>query len=770
MFLKKNIWLIFYSLLLLGVLYLVFSIDVSWNNILKKSTNQLSYLNIIFSSSVTSTFDQQQIMLELLGQQALDNIENHPGHDNSLLFDKILKQNHSLIGFGLADTNGQLQIVSSNIDLDKMPNLKQSENSRQTFEKALQSDKLVIGKTYYLKPLQDWIIPIRKALRDTNQKIRGVMTAGIKLQELLPKLNKLNAIKNIDQYQAMLLHDDNFEYAYVSGLTKSSQIKNFINNSVPHKMIEQHEKALHEQLNITMADIKNSTVSAEYFAPSQDGEIKLFSLSYLPEYKLWSITFIPRSGLIKQLIITSSQYTLTFLFVFGVIYLLFRYIHNFEQQNRQQLLNQANHDFLTGLRNRLYLKHIEPEWINEKETAFSVFFMDLDNFKNINDSYGHSYGDLILKQVAIRLLSIFSEQSQICRQGGDEFIILCKKTEPEKLGELASKVLDSISKPYEIDNYLFTIGASIGICRYPQDGKNFDSLFSAADTAMYQAKNSLHNYYIFTDTLKQQIDQTSAIEQALHSALQNSEFYMVYQPQIASKGALYGVEALIRWDNPELGFTAPDKFIPIAEDSGLILELGHFIIEQSISDIVKFSQGCDDHNLQLSINISVRQFMEFGFLEHLKSCLERYKFPSRNLTLEITEGIFINDFDYINPLLQEIRALGIKISLDDFGTGFSSLSMLRKLPIDELKIDKSFIDQCTSNQQDKAMIINILNIARNLKLKVVAEGIENQQQASLLTTHRCDIQQGYLYSRPIVIEELQQYCVTYRKTLTKLPA
>ena len=329
------------------------------------------------------------------------------------------------------------------------------------------------------------------------------------------------------------------------------------------------------------------------------------------------------------------------------------------------------------------------------------------------------------------------------------------------MNKVASQLLKTISKPYEIDHYQFTIGASIGICRYPQDGESFDSLFSAADTAMYKAKNSQNNHYIFTKELKDQIFRTSQIEQALHTALQKNEFHMVYQPQIASKGALYGIEALVRWNNAKLGNIPPDQFISIAEDSGLILELGQFIIDQSIKDIATLSNSNDYYDLQLSINISVRQFLQHGFLEHLKSSLLIHKFPSRQLTLEITESIFIKDFEYMLPLFNEIRALGIKISLDDFGTGFSSLSMLRKLPIDELKIDKSFIDHSTENRQDKAMVINILNIARNLELKVVAEGIEHQKQAKLLSDFECDILQGYFYSRPMRYKELEKYCSSY---------
>ncbi|MCK5664698.1 MAG: EAL domain-containing protein, partial [Thiotrichaceae bacterium] len=414
---------------------------------------------------------------------------------------------------------------------------------------------------------------------------------------------------------------------------------------------------------------------------------------------------------------------------------------------------------------RLYLKNIEPEWVHDNAEPFSVVFIDLDNFKYINDSYGHNYGDMILKQVASRLLLLFADKGLVCRQGGDEFIILCKKTDQKNLDKIAREVLSRISKPYKIEHYKFTIGASIGICCYPTDGDSFESLFSAADTAMYRAKNNKNNYCIFTNELREQIYFTSQIEQSLHTALRQHEFHMVYQPQIASKGALYGVESLIRWNNPELGFIPPDKFIPIAEDSGFILELGHFIIDQSIQDIARLSNTNDSFDLQLSINISVRQFLESGFLEKLKSSLITHKLPSKQLTLEITESIFIDDFEYMLPLFQEIRALGIKISLDDFGTGFSSLSMLKKLPIDELKIDKSFIDHIVDNRQDRSMVINILNIAKNLGLKIVAEGIESLQQAELLSDFDCDIQQGYFYSKGIEFTELEQYCSSYMTSL-----
>jgi len=765
MFLKKNIWLIFYILLFTGLIFLVSTIYSFWSNIQTKTGEELSYLNKIFSSSITSTFDQQEIMLELLGQQLTQKKLPVDSTEKTSILDQLLKQNSSLVGLGLSNVDGKIIEASSNINLNKMPSLKQSPDSRESFLRTLDSQRMILGKTYFLGALNSWVIPIRKAIRDEENKLMGVMTAGIKPKELLPSLNQLNRQQENTPYQSMLIHDNSYFYAYISGISNTDSIKNIISLPVSSDFIEQHQLSLKQQLGESMSNLRVNLNSAEYFAPGADGKSKLYSLSYIPGYQLWSLTHLPRELLVNQLITSAIQYILIFIFVFSIIFILFRYINKAERSKRQQLINQANHDFLTGLSNCLYLKYVEPEWVHDNAEPFSVLFIDLDNFKNINDSYGHNYGDMILKQVAGRLLLLFSEKSLVCRQGGDEFIILCRKTDQQDLNQIASKVLQRISKPYKVDNYKFTIGASIGICRYPSDGDNFDSLFSAADTAMYRAKSNKNNYFIFTNELKDQISFKSQIEQALHTGLRQHEFHMVYQPQIASKGALYGVESLIRWNNPEQGFIPPDKFIPIAEDSGFILELGHFIIDQSIQDIARLSNTNDNYDLQLSINISVRQFLELGFLDRLKSSLVTHKFPSKQLTLEITESIFIDDFEYMLPLFQEIRALGIKISLDDFGTGFSSLSMLKKLPIDELKIDKSFIDHIVDNHQDRSMVINILNIAKNLGLKIVAEGIESLEQGELLSDFNCDIQQGYFYSKGIQYSELEQYCSSYMTSL-----
>ncbi len=761
MLLRQNIWFTFNVLLILSLLYLSASIYIIWLGIQKNGIEEISYVNKVFTSSVKSTFDQQEIMLELLGQQLMKDNQYLDRSGSSAILDLLLQENKALVGFGLADISGNLIASSSNINLEKMPNLKQNEESSKTFIKTLNARQMVIGRTYYLEALKSWVIPIRKAIHDKNNEVLAVMTAGIRPEHLLPRLNiQKNSIES-RSFNNMLIHDDSRRYSYVSVTSEYNSIKELMSQPIPEAVIDIHNKVLVETHQLQISDLKKAMEPLAYFAPSKSGENMLFSVMYLPKYQLWSLSRIPRQYMTQQLFTSVIVYSLLFIVGVSILYFMFRHLVKSDQYNQSRLINQANHDFLTGLHNRLFLKYAEPKWIHENAGKFSVLFIDLDNFKNINDSYGHTFGDVILKEVARRLRHIFPGQSLVCRQGGDEFIILSKKVRKQSLIIAAQKLLNEISRPYKVKNYQFSIGASIGICRYPNDGKSFDALFSAADTAMYKAKSKKNNFFIFTNSLREETMFSSNIEQSLHNALSKNEFHLVYQPQITSKGALYGVEALIRWENDKLGFIPPDQFIHIAEDSGFIIELGHFIINQSIKDIAELNQNNDHFDLQLSINISVKQFLEDGFMNQLSDALATHKFASKQLTLEITESIFIEDFEYMKPLFKELRSLGIKFSLDDFGTGYSSLSMLKNLPIDELKIDKSFIDHITNNRQDRSMVLNIMDIAQNLGLMVVAEGIEMEEQSAILSEYNCDVQQGYYHSKPIQYLELANFCAKF---------
>lgn len=756
---KKNIWLIYNVFLVLGLGYLVATAYSRWEEIKSDSATELAYLNRIFASSITSNFNQQEIMLDLLGRQILaDKSSDHAGRTQRLL-DKILQQNKSLLGFGLSNLEGKITVGSSNLDLNKMPNLKKQENSRESFARAMQLERMVLGRTYFLPALGDLVIPIRKGIRDADDQLIGMMTAGIKPRELLPQLDSISHDKSASApYQLRIFHDYDFYFAYVSGIADTALLRKLIDEPIPQQRIEMIDKSVQTQLGLSLEELRSQAGPVVFSAADNNGNMSLYSLVYLPKYQMWSSSLLPRAFLLDQMIKSIIFYLITFLIIYALAFLMFRRIDVFEQSSRRQLVKQANQDFLTGLKNRQFLRFAESAWINKRGRPFSVFFIDLDNFKNINDSHGHSYGDILLKQVAERLLSVFGENDLVCRQGGDEFIVLCQCCDESSIGSLANRVLQAIATPYYVENYNFVLGASIGVACYPQDGNSFEALFSAADTAMYQAKNVKNSFNIFSSELREQLVETSYIQQALPKALAEGQFSLVYQPQVADSHIPVGVEALIRWDHSDKGMIPPDRFIPVAEGNGMIIDIGHFVIDRALLDMTQII--CSEHysKMHLSINVSIRQLQENGFTEKLSVSLSNSSFPVQQLTLEITEGIFIEDLQYLIPVLNSIRSLGVKLSMDDFGTGYSSLSLLKQLPIDELKIDKSFIDNITTHDEDRLMVLNIIDIAQNLDIQVVAEGIEHEEQSLMLNDLGCHLQQGYFFCKPLELDQLVDYC------------
>jgi diguanylate cyclase len=754
---KKNIWLIYYAFLALGLVYLVASAYSRWETLKSDAIIELGYLNRILSSSLTLNFDQQEIMLDLLGRQLLADDSTASIDKTRHQLDDILRRNQTLLAFGLANLDGDIKVGSSNLDLSKMPNLKRLETSRKTFLKAMEVDRMVLGRTYFQPALGDMVIPIRKGIRDSEDRLIGMMTAGIKPRDLLPQLSSDDRnTADIMPYRQQIIHDEDYYYAFVSGIDDTQQLLNILETPISEQRVSLLDHSLRTQLGYGLAELRKRAEPAVFTDIGSDGRAQLHSLVYLPRYQVWSSSTLSLDSLTAQLWQSIVFYLVTFLIVLGMAYLMFRQIVSAEQKNHDELLRQASQDFLTGLKNRQFLRLAEPHWVGHDAAPFSVFFIDLDNFKNINDSHGHSYGDILLKEVAQRLLTVFSDKDLVCRQGGDEFIVISRTCNETAITNMAAGVLQTLALPYYVENYNFVMGASIGVARFPADGATFETLFSAADTAMYQAKNVKNSFYIFSSELRDELLETTDIQQALPQA--DGEFSLVYQPQVIDGRIPVGVEALIRWKNGELGQVPPDRFIRVSEGNGMIIDIGHFVIDQALHDLSRINRHHYCQNLHLSINVSIRQLQENGFTERLSMSLLKHEFPANQLTLEITEGIFIDDLQYLIPVLHKIRGLGVKLSMDDFGTGYSSLSLLKQLPVDELKIDKSFIDNITTRNEDRLMVLNIIDIAQNLGIKVVAEGIEQAEQASLLLELGCNLQQGYFYCGPVELDRLVEYC------------
>lgn len=430
----------------------------------------------------------------------------------------------------------------------------------------------------------------------------------------------------------------------------------------------------------------------------------------------------------------------------------------FIETNLRQIALQ---DPLTSLPNRSHflsrLSHaLELARRNNQQVV--VIYLDLDRFKVINDTYGHEKGDILLKQVSERLTSIARRNDTIARMGGDEFTVLLEGTSVDSIigaSTFAQKILGLFNYPFRIDNHEFYVTCSIGISLYPNDGEDVTTLMKNSDMAMYRAKElGKNNFQFFSQEMNERAQKQLDMEAYLRHAVERNELRLEYQPIVeASTGKICSVEALLRWENPDLGRVFPDVFIPLAESTGLIIPIGDWVIFTACEQI-KALHNAGWTDLNVSVNISGRQLERNSLVDTVKTALEKTGLPPSSLTLEITESLLMKNIKNTRAILQELRLLGVGISIDDFGTGYSSLNSLMVLPIDTLKIDKSFILEVTSNPQNLSLVQGIILIGHNLNLKVVAEGVETIEQADLLNLNNCDKLQGYYFSRPVTITRL----------------
>ena len=743
--LQKNIWTIFYILLIGTFIFLGIVSFTKWESVHEKYTTDQVNLVKLVSNATHSLFLAQETTLNILGNQILKDKDPR-------VMDDLLTLNPSIVAFGFVDLDGNYQHVSSNFNKAKLPNLRQHEATKDSFDYTMTQEKMVLGRTYFIAASGHWGIPIRKSIFDHEGKRVGVMTAGLAIEGAfkiftenlsLGEYNKVTLIRNRDQF--VQYQSSNHETP--KNLYEKPLETNFLMSILDTVMRKYH---------VSIDEIKQKPEIYTIETISTDDKSVQMALKYEPRYELWILSEIDHNQIVDDFIESFISYVLIFVIVHVILFLLFKIISHAEEKRSKDLIFQATHDELTKLPNRSYLQQSIQKWIYDKAPPFSLYYLDMDHFKNINDSFGHQFGDILLVEFAKRISAMVRKESVVIRQGGDEFVILTYRTDEEDILTHSQSILNEISKPYHIKQFSFVVGASIGIAKYPEHGTSLDMLLRAADIAMYEAKKYKNSVRLFAPSMQSGYLNRVNVEQALHKALDKHEFYMVYQPQVDHEGTIYGVEALVRWNSAEMGLVPPDQFIPIAEAAGVMPRLGKFILSTTLKEM-KSLQTELGLSLQTSINISIKQFMETHFLDYLIQKIEQENFNRISLCLEITESLFIEDIDYILPLLQKVHELGLHISMDDFGTGYSSLSILRKLPIDELKIDKSFVDAILNDVTAEKMIQNIIAIGKNLEMYILAEGVERKEQEDLLKEYGCDRFQGYLYSKPLSYDALKEF-------------
>jgi diguanylate cyclase (GGDEF)-like protein len=429
------------------------------------------------------------------------------------------------------------------------------------------------------------------------------------------------------------------------------------------------------------------------------------------------------------------------------------------KEHEAQLARLANEDSLTGLPNRHWFLHFVPAALAHAEAngqGVALLFIDLDEFKQVNDSHGHAVGDRLLKAAATRLLSQLRPSDRVARFGGDEFIVLLSPFDnDEQVGMVAQRIIQAFSKPFQIDQEQHAIGASVGISVFPRDGQDAATLIRHSDIAMYAGKNEGKGQYRFFDPAQSTMLKTRAqLRQRLLEAIDKCQFVLHYQPRVDTRsGELLSMEALLRWEHPQLGMIRPDEFIPLAESSGLIVPIGAIVIDQACAQLAAWSaQGLPA--APVSINVSPKQFLRGGVRRELAEALSRHAVPARLLEVEITESAMMGDQDEILAELAAIRALGVKLHVDDFGTGYSSLSQLQRMKMDVLKVDRSFTAELGRSKEGTVFFQAIVSMAHALGMEVVAEGVENEEQLAILRTLGCNEVQGYLVARPMAAEAM----------------
>jgi diguanylate cyclase (GGDEF)-like protein len=435
------------------------------------------------------------------------------------------------------------------------------------------------------------------------------------------------------------------------------------------------------------------------------------------------------------------------------------------KEAEDKIQHLAYYDLLTNLPNRrLLMDRLEHSLavIARHKNHGAILFIDLDHFKTLNDTKGHSIGDLLLVEVAKRLQTCVRDGDTLARLGGDEFVVILEDLNEDaaqaavQVEAVCTKIISAINQPYQLDNYLYHSSASVGICMFNNQQITVDELLKRADIAMYQAKSAGRNTLSFYDPAMQAALQArAALELDLRLAIEENQFKLYYQMQVDHSGKIHGAEVLIRWLHPQKGLISPLQFIPLAEETGLILPIGQWVLKTACAQIKAWENDPIAQHLQIAVNVSASQFHDPDFVKHVTNMLQSYAIQSDRLKLELTESLVLDNVEEAIIKMQLLKEIGVRFSMDDFGTGFSSLYYLTKLPLDQLKIDQTFVRNICVNNRDAVVVQTIIGMANNLGIEVIAEGVELEEQRAFLEQHHCHFCQGYLFSKPLPIEEFE---------------
>ena len=750
-FLSK-LWRIYLFVILSSTLALTVLGFYQWHTVKKDADTELRYLNDVSFTSTRAMLDYQKSIFDRLSEEVLAHDLSNDLENLRKTIDRVLKYSPEIVAFMIRDPAGQLIMASSELAaVDNLTNLLSDPLTQRNFQRTLEQDRPVIGSNRFIPQFNKQVIAVHHAVRK-NGKVIAVLTSAI--EHSIDRYAWNNS--QLTSGTILQIFRDDYHFIYSPRPQYKKDPKEYL-IPIPTEMVDYFIGQLRLQAGVSPEELRNEGKLISVNALFEPGMDALFTIRYEPYYRYFTLTSTERSSLYAEFFPLLGWQIAMLVFFQLLLFMIFK-LFNLEQKKAQNRLRfQANHDPLTGLPNRYYLASHFDSWVQSCQGKFALLFIDLDNFKVINDHYGHSTGDKILIEVARRIEAQFKDLN--IRHGGDEFVIFIPEIDRVFLLQLANNFINDLMQPIAAGSTDFSVTSSIGIVCAPNNGSELEVLLSKADIAMYEAKKHRNEAFLFSDELEQRSAYNTAIERELRSAIERDELSMVYQPQVdTNSGKTIGVEALVRWNNRQLGNVPPCDFIPIAESIGIMNELGQFITFRAIDEVEEVCLQTGP--MRLSINVSVQQLLTDGFFEFFQGEIERRANDDLSLMLEVTESMFIEDLQLAVFVLQRFSDIGVEISLDDFGTGFSSLSLLANLPIDELKIDKSFIDKILTDEKAKRLVHTIISIGKDLQLTTIAEGVEEYSQLAILQDFNCDLIQGYYYSKPLSKTDLLAFLLS----------
>ncbi|MDX1627027.1 MAG: EAL domain-containing protein, partial [Wenzhouxiangellaceae bacterium] len=608
---------------------------------------------------------------------------------------------------------------------------------------------LSIDRPKWLDGLDEWVLPVREVIQGSDGRPMGTMVAALRLegdrsffepQSFLGPRNNVQIVRDADLVP-------------IHWAAEMPRPDGLFTRSIPRAFYDDAIESAERRTGMGRERIKASATPVPYRVNNALGPHVGMAL-FEPRYDYWVISQTHRDQLLIEFARVAAVYLAVFVALLLAVWSVLRGITRAERRAKQRLVHQAHHDTLTGLPNRQRLGEDFEEMRNAHRDGFALLFIDMDNFKTVNDGFGHAQGDGVLGQIGSRLRHLLEPGERVARVGGDEFVVLTPETGAEELMERAGQFIERLAEPYVVNGIPCELGCSIGIARWPEAGTSLSDGLRSADVAMYAAKRERNAARFYEPAMGRKYLENIRVEQRLRGAIDREEIDVVYQPQVDAQRRVIGIEALARWNDAELGPVKPRRFIAVAEASGMIEELGDHIVQRCLRDAAELRASLK-RPLRLSINISVRQLLKPGFSRRMIGMIETARLDGVHLVLEITESLFMEDLNWIVEELESLRLSNIGIALDDFGTGFSSLSLLRSLPIDELKIDKSFVDNLERDEAARKLVQSVVAIAKNHGMSVVAEGVETERQFELLREDGCDAFQGYLFFHPLRASALE---------------